>query len=384
MKILEVTPFFSPVHGGSAEVPYQLCRELSKRGHQVTVYTSDFRLGPDYIGSIPLATVLPFKTRLSCASFTVTPDMVNRAREDLARFDIVHLHNYRTFQNMVAHHYAVRYGVPYVLQAHGSAATFFQKAWLKRTFDTFWGRGILNDASRLIAVTTAEAEQYQGLGASKDKTVIVPHGIDLSQFDHLPERGAFRKKYALGEGQRIVLFLGRLDRTKGVDLLVRAFASLSKEHKARLVIAGPDFGYLKTVRRLVHRLRVEEKVLFTGPLYGRDKLEAYVDADVCVLPSRYEIFGLTILEACACGTPVIISDRCGLADAVRGRAGLVIPGDVESLHSAIETMLNDDAARRKFGETGRRLVQDGFGWEQVAARVEKLYGEVVGQSERRG
>ncbi|GAI33437.1 unnamed protein product, partial [marine sediment metagenome] len=87
-----------------------------------------------------------------------------------------------------------------------------------------------------------------------------------------------------------------------------------------LVFVGPDDGYLPALKKLVKELMIEEKVLFTGPLFGKEKLEAYVDADVYVLPSSYEIFGLTVLEACACGTPVVVTEACGLANWVDQRA----------------------------------------------------------------
>jgi len=362
------------VHGGSAEVPYHLSKELAKRGHEVTIYTSDYKLSQDYISSIPRVEVHPFKTWSSWANLYMTPGIINRAREETRQFDIIHMHNYRSFQNLVIAHYAREYDIPYVLQAHGSATTFFQKGWLKRTFDELWGYRILRDAARVIAVTKIEAEQYQSLGADNDKIEVVPHGIDLSEFDNLPERGDFKRKYGLDSKQRIILYLGRIDRIKGLNLLAEAFAGLSKKlSDTRLVIAGPDNGYLSSLKKLITDLEISDKVFFTGPLYGQEKLSAYIDADVYVLPSSYEIFGITLLEAMACSIPVITTDRCGIAAAVDGQAGLVVPHDKEQIENALLHMLSDDKMRRDFGERGNLLVRDKFNWEKIAERVESIY-----------
>jgi glycosyltransferase involved in cell wall biosynthesis len=353
MKILQVTPFFSPVHGGSAEVPYQLSKELAKRGHEVAVYTSDYKLSSEYVSSISEIEVRSFKTWLGMAKFFITPGMAVRVKKAIKNFNIVHMHNYYTFQNVILHHYVKKHDIPYVLQAHGSVATYFERGSLKKIFDAIWGYAILKDASKLIAVTPTEAERYKSMGVSEDKIEIVPHGINPTEFEDLPRRGEFRRKYGLNDYQSIILYLGRINKIKGLDLLASAFAGLSGDfNEAKLVIVGPDDGYLLALERLIKQLEIEEKVLFTGPLYGEEKLQAYVDADVYVLPSSYEIFGITVLEACACGTPVIVTDRCGIADVIDNQAGLVVPYDKNQLQDVLRHVLSDDQMRFVSNLTG--------------------------------
>lgn len=378
MKILQVTPFFSPVHGGSAEVPYQLSRELAKKEHQITIYTSDYKLSSKYISSIPEIEVHSFKTWLGVASFYITPGMISTIRQEIKHLDVIHMHNYRTFQNIVARHYARKYGIPYVLQAHGSATTFFQKGMLKRIFDKVWGYRILRDATKLIALTPTEAEQYKSMGISEDKIEIVPNGIDLAEFENLPQRGQFRKKYGLDDAQKVVLYLARIHKIKGPDLLAKAFAELSKDlGDAKLIIAGPDDGYLAALKELIRELKIEEKVMFTGPLYGRDKLGAYVDADVYVLPSAYETFPVSVLEACACGTPVIVTDRCGIANVIDGQVGLVVTYDKNQLQDALQRVLSDDQMRQKFRNGAKSLVREKSNWSKIAEQVEAIYEKCV-------
>ncbi len=378
MKILQVTAFLSPVHGGSAEAPYQLSKELAKRGHQVTIYTGDYKLRWDYLDSMPGVTVYSFKTWSSRAKFYVTPGIVRKVKKEIQYFDVVHLHNYRTFQNIAVHYYAKKHNIPFVLQAHGSLPRIISKQNLKQLYDNLCGYRLLKDTSKVIAVTQVEAEQYKNMGVSEDKIEIIPHGIASAEFVNLPRRGAFRKKYSLSDSEKVILYLGRIDKTKGFDLLCKTFADLSKSlNGIKLVIVGPDDGYLSSLKKLIKDLKIRDKVLFTGPLYGQEKLSAYIDADVYVLPSIYEIFGITVLEACACGTPVIVTDRCGIADVIGREAGLVVPYDKEQLQGALLKMLGDEKLRLKFGEKGKSLVNERFNWEKIAERVEGVYQSVI-------
>lgn len=374
VKILQVTNVLSPLHGGSADVAYRLSKELAKRGHEVTIYTSDHKLGRKHISSMPAVRVYAARTWLSSANLFVAPGIIKKAKEETRHFDIIHLHGYRTFQNIVVAHYARQYHIPCVLQAHGSLTTFFHQGWLKRTFDVLWGYRILQDTAKVIAVAKAEVEHYKSMRMDEDKIEIIPNGIDLAEFDNLPQKGGFRRKYGLDDKQRIILYLGRIHQIKGLDLLANAYADITQSlPDTKLVIVGPDTGYLSSLKQLVADLEISHQVLFTGPLYGQEKLQAYVDADVYALPSSYEIFGITLLEALACGTPLVITDRCGLADIISGQAGLVVPYDKDQLRDALLHMLSDDQMRLRFGERGKLLVGEQFNWENIAEQFEHVY-----------
>ena len=384
MRILQITPTFIPSRFGGISLFYNLSKNLVKRGHEVIVFTtdikdrylrlSDIQSGRDIDGIKVyyfrnISNLLATKYRLAFPR-----GMSAAVKREISNFDIIHLHNVRTFQNVIIHHYARKYNVPYVLQAHGSLVTFFYKGWQKRIFDVIWGRRILKDAAKVVAVTPIEAEQYRNMGISENKIEIIPNGIDLSEFENLPERGEFRAKYGLDKEQKIILYLGRIHKIKGLDLLARAFAELSQSlNNVKLVIAGSDDGYLPSLKKLVADLEISNEVLFTGHLYGEDKVVAYVDADVFILPSTYEIFGIVVLEACACGTPVIVTDHCGIAGVVDGQTGLVVPYDKDRLRDALLQMLSDDKMRLQFGEKGKLLVRERFNWSIIAEQIEGVY-----------
>ncbi|MDY6912173.1 MAG: glycosyltransferase, partial [Chloroflexota bacterium] len=240
MKILQVINFFSPLHGGgSIEVAYQLSKHLAQRGHEVVIYTSDYELDQDYINSLSNIEICPFRACSLFGQWPLTPSLFRKVKNHLREFDIVHMHNYPTFQNVAVHHYANKHRIPYVLGAYGSMVQYSNR-WLKEAFGLLFGHRIIRDASKLLAMTPFEANQYQDQGIDSDRIVEVPNCIDISKFDHLPEKGTFRNEFNINE-DHIVLFLGRIHKIKGLDILVQAVAKLVQEGKnLRLVVIGPD------------------------------------------------------------------------------------------------------------------------------------------------
>ncbi|MEN4006027.1 MAG: glycosyltransferase [Methanobacteriaceae archaeon] len=387
MRVLQVTPCFYPAwaYGGPVPVVYHLSKELDKKGCEVIVYTTDTidankRQKTKYmeIQGIKVFYFRNISNKLAWRRYFFAPGMILQFRKKIKNFDIIHVHEFWSFMAVIVHYYAQKHGIPYLLQAHGSVETYFHKGMQKKIFNTIWGHRILRDATKLIALTKIEAEQYESMGVREDKIEIIPNGITLTEFENLPQRGEFRKKWSINDSLKVILYLARIHKIKGPDLLAKAFAELLRNlNNVKLVIVGPDDGYLSSLKKLVADLEISDRVLFTGPLYGEDKLEAYVDADVYVLPSAYEIFGIAVLEALACGTPVIVTDRCGIAEVIDNQVGLVVPYDKEQLSNAILRLLGDDKMRQQFGEKGKLLVRERFNWEKIAEQIEKLYQSVI-------
>jgi glycosyltransferase involved in cell wall biosynthesis len=221
-----------------------------------------------------------------------------------------------------------------------------------------------------------EAEQYKNIGVPEEKIEIIPNGIDMSQYADQPSKGSFKKKFSIKDNGKIVLYLGRIHRIKGIDILVEAFANvLKKLENVKLVVVGPDDGFLGELKQLIKALKVEDDVIMPGPLYGREKLEAYVDADFYVLPSRYETFPMTVLEAVACGKPVILTEKCGVAEYFRNKVGLVVKPDSKHLEEALlELLLNRE--KRAIFEKNSKTVIEKFTISQIASKLEKVYEEL--------
>jgi glycosyltransferase involved in cell wall biosynthesis len=274
-----------------------------------------------------------------------------------------------------AAYFAKRKGIPYIIQPHGSLPTTIGMKKMKKYYDIFVGNNILKNASKLIALNKMEEEQYIDMNIEKNKIEIAPNGIDLAQYTYLPKKNSFKKKYGINLNERIILYLGRINKIKGIDLLIEAFEELSKEmNDIRLVIVGPDNGFVSTLKNRMETLNIQHKVLFTGPLYEKNKLEAYVDADVLVYPSSFEIFGLVPLESLMCGTPVIVTDNCGCAEIIKkSESGYLVKyGDVEDLKQKMQILIKCNS-KENLAAKGKKYIENNLALDVIAHTMEMIY-----------
>lgn len=383
MKILQVIPYFflSWSSGAPVELIHELSRSLVQRGHSVTIYTTDAFNKKDNkdknIVEVDGIQVHEFKSKTKYP-LCISPSMMRALLLAIRNFDVIHLHEYRTFQNIIAHHYAEKHGIPYVLQAHGSLPVTIGRKNLKKLYDITFGHRLLKDASRVIALTETEAAQYRTMGVPADKIEIIPNGVALLEFENLPRKGEFKKRYFIKDDEKIVLYLGRLDETKGIDLLLEAFARLPKNllGKARLVLVGPDYGYQATLKRLVDSLKLNERTLFTGFFGKSGKMEAFVDSDVFVTPSFYG-FPRTFLEACASGVPIITTEKGDELDWINNKVGYVVKYDADQLRGAIFKILTNEHLKEKFSKECKLTIKEKFDWSIIIKKVEQVYKDVI-------
>jgi glycosyltransferase involved in cell wall biosynthesis len=230
-------------------------------------------------------------------------------------------------------------------------------------------------------VVTSELEKTELVedGFQTNQLLLRYNGIDQKEFCTLPNRGTFREKVNIGDDEPLVVFLGRLIPRKGADLLIETLPQTGCD-KIRLVIAGPEgeAGYVALLREKARILGVDNRVLFLGPLYGSDKRSALVDADIFALPSRYENFGNTAAEAIACGTPVIVSNRCGIAPLIDQKAGLVTSYDANALAGALRKLFGDMALYRRL-KAGCAEVTDEISWDRIIGQLRASYEEATTQ-----
>ena len=259
----------------------------------------------------------------------------------------------------------------------------------KRGWDRLFAARMLPRVNHVIALTEAEASDVRALWTryrapiGRDDITIVPNGVDADAFTHLPARGAARQRWKLGDGP-VVLFLGRLAERKGVALLVSAFAGLSQAMPAtRLLLAGPDEGMARALNVMIRDLGLAEKVVLTGLLSDSDRLSALAAADCFALPAIGEGFSLAVLEAMACGLPVLISPDCQFPEVVGARAGVTVPRDVAQWSTALRTLLADPSARAAMGGRARDLARSRYTWPLIARQMDAAYAGVLGRLGRR-
>ncbi|MCL4440485.1 MAG: glycosyltransferase [Firmicutes bacterium] len=394
MKVLQVVSYYSPAFsfGGPPRVMFDLGKELVGRGHLVQVYTTD------------VLNIENWKERIREKDSEINGVVVHRFRrasfaymlptkflkllvleeeysKELNNFDIIH---FSEITHPLAVHFcniARKLKIPYIISIFGNLTPVDSSIMnmFRTFFDVLWGQKILQQASALLVQTPHEEEMCKSY-APKGKIVHLSLPVDLNLFKELPLRGLFRKKHNITEDEKIILFLGRIHENKGVQLLIKAFATLTKEFisSGPLVIAGADEGYKVFLSKLVSSFCIEDKVIFTGPVFGREKLEAYVDADVFVLtPNVYEETSLAALEAAACGTPVIVTDYNAIPGLQEYDAGFQVSYDEERLKEALIKILSDDDLRKKMGINARRLIEQEYSLNMVTARLEKLFEQII-------
>ena len=392
MRILEVTPTYPPAwsYGGITKVVYEITKELSKRGHDVEVWASDAfdrysrvkNVDGEAGAKVRYFKNLSFALTRMFYDIHITPGIVTFAKDRLCDFDVVHLHGARTFQSAAVYPYAKKYGVPYVLQAHGAFYNIGPKQTLHWMHNMFFGYRLLRDASKAIALSRMEAEQYGGMGVPEEKIAIIPNGIDLTKYSDLPPKGRFKKKFLINENEKMVLYLGRIHKAKGIGFLIKAYVHLTKNFELKdafLVIAGPDDGYLSEAKSLVSALGVSDRVLFTGMLTEYEKVLAFVDSSLVISPERFNVFLLVPLEAAACGKPVIVSCSNYIRHMItEGGFGFSVKyGDVNELAEIMGKMLKNDKLLREMGQRGRKFIFKNCDWANVVAKLEKVYEETV-------
>ena len=392
MRVLQVINAFYPPYSGSgaAHVAHNISKALAGKGHEVTVYTTnalsrenlfDPKQNPynkDEVEIFYFRNII-YKPQ---THIYFSKEFVEVVKKSIDKYDTVHLHEYRSYISLVTSYYAKKHDVPHILQAHGQLPRIVAKQRLKWIYDVLFGYRLLRDASKVIALSRMEAEQFRGMGVPEEKIAVIPNGIDLSEYADLPPKGSFKKKFNIPEGKKIILYLGRIHEIKGIDILVKAYAYALKELRLNdtlLAIAGPDDGYLGRLKQLLSSLKMTNDVLLTGPLYGKDKLEAFIDADIFVLPSRYETFPNVVLEAYACSKPVIASNVESIPDIVlHGKTGLLFrAGDVEELAEMISYMLTHSEEAKRMGHRARKVVDEKFSIDKVVDSIEVLYEKTL-------
>src|SRR6266566_5260882 len=386
LSVAFVIPYFYPArhYGGTPQSAYEVARALVKRGHRVKVLTTDSagdaRLpagrrnieGIDVVYYPNLSNRLAFRRRIFWPAA-----MFREMTQELAGSDILHIHELRSMLSVKAHKIAVTMNLPYVLSGHGGLRRL-GKAGFKAAFDALWGSRILRDAAAVIAVSPAEEPDAIAMKVNPQRVRILPNMISAADYQVLPQKGRFRDQWRFGS-RKTILFLGRLHWIKGADVLIRAFERIHKtDSEVRLAIAGSDDGQKAELQDLVLKLGMNHCVTFTGFLDHERKLEALVDADLLVVPSRSEVFAINVLEALMCACPALLSDACGLYPMPQREHGVRLfkNGDSSQLADNICEALGDHALPNA-AQKGREFVKLEFNEDKITILAESIYRAVI-------
>lgn len=389
MKILHVVPTYYPCleAGGVVNAVYQLGKKQVEKGNEVSVFTTDscserIKMKKRYDVNVDGVKAYYFKNlsnSLKSKFIIDTPYALPfKIKKKIKKYDIVHIHEHRHSLAIITSYYAKKNNIPYVLQAHGSVLPFFQKEKLKEVFDKLCGFKILKNASKLFALTDVEREQYIKMGMEEKKIKIVPLGIELKDYANLPPRGNFRKKYHIENDEKLLLFIGRINKIKGLDLLINSFYILNKTNRnIKLAIVGPNNGFLNELKTLVEEFKLEDKVIIRGPLFEDLKRKAIVDSDIFVMPSQYESFTTSGLEAMACEKPVVLTKNNHIHTWVNNNTGFSVEYNKEDLASKLKKLIDNKELREALGKNGLKQVKEYYNWDSVEKQVMSIYKEII-------
>lgn len=392
MRVLQVAPRYAPAwaYGGGVRMSFELGKELVERGHRVTAFASDqlderhrFEVLEERIDGVDIRR-FPNRSHALAARFPFVFFRPRGLRAAIAALngsiDVVHLFESRGPHVRWTAQLLPPQGIPFVWSAYGGLAggvgirRLYRGAY-DRVYDT---RGAVQAAAGLIAQTPHERDVYRGFGAKDDRIRLIPLGVNWDEFAQLPELGGFRSRIGVGDRAKIILFVGRIHPTKGLELLLQAFALARRQvAEAHLVAVGWDHGHLTTVRGLSRSLGVANAVTFCAPIFGADRLAAYVDADVfAITPPVFEETSLAALEAAASGTQCVLTRQCEILGLEASGAGRVVEYDREAIAAALIESLQPGVRERR-GRQARAMVATRFTSSAVAREHERFYEEVL-------
>lgn len=370
-RVAHVTPSLSRLAGGPFVSVRRLAQCLSEGGLQVDVLGTE-----DACTKADLPLWHPIDPLVFPRSFPYSFGYARGLRAALhaAEPDIVHSHGIWMYSSLAALSWSQKLGKPRVISPRGMLEPWALQhhAWKKRPIWWAWERHNLRTATVLHATAVEEAENLRALGL-KNPIAVIANGVDL------PAETAAGS----GDGVRTALFLSRIHPKKGLLNLVAAWAALNPRGW-RMVVAGPsECNHENEVKDAVHAAGLERQFFFPGPVYGEAKQKLYRQADLFVLPSFSENFGIVVAEALASGVPVVTTRGTPWQEIEKFRCGWWIETGVDSLAGALRRAMGLSGPElREMGMRGRRLVEENYAWPGIAKTMLAVYAWILGQGDR--
>ena len=360
---------------------------LSKLGHTVTVYTANalnFRQSDlpseEVKDGIMIARFkfVPLPMKYSFASMGLLRALLSTDVQLLEVFSIL-----PSFFILGAILVAKLRRIPLILypQFHPQRFVYHPDRWVRiigKIFDTCIAIHFIRLGDHVICLTKLEERFYRSRGIAKATTIYewVPKRITPPNTTVLE----FRNRLHLSDNEKVILFVGRIDRRKGLDILIQSMPQIiSKVPNARLVVVGRDDGHLEECVNLARATRREDRITFVGPLTDPELSSAYSAADIVAIPSRFEAFGRTLIEAWTFRKPVVLTDHVALSEIVTPGSGFIVGvGSIQDLGSALVSLLNDVELREKMGEAGfRTLGTTMLDLSDVVDRTLSIYKDAI-------
>ncbi|WP_341524650.1 glycosyltransferase [Nostoc sp. UHCC 0302] len=385
MKILIVIPALGPIYGGPTKSVIELAQALGKKGINVDIVATTANgsnsldvptliwIDEKYyrIQYFPYWNFLDYKITLSLTSWLF---------QHVADYHLVHTNAIFSYPVLPAHWACQIHRIPYIMTPHGMLEPWAlaYKAGKKRFYFNLLEKPALQRASTIQMLASTEAKRIEPLNL-KAPLVVVPNGIHAQDFAILPNVEQFYQQFPHSRNKTLILFLGRIDPKKGLDLLASAFAKVYAQFpQTHLIIAGPDnIGFSKTVENYFAEVGCLDAVTFTGMLTGSLKYAALASASLYVAPSYSEGFSISVLEGMAAKLPCVITTGCNFPEAANAQAALVVDIDADKIANALIDCLAHPEQAKAMGDRAHQFIFEKYTWEKIASQMQQVYTNIL-------
>lgn len=388
MKLLIVVPALGQVYGGPSKIALELADALSRQNTNVDLVTTNANGNIDL--DVPLQTWLPTQSyriqyfpHLGLGDYKISGSLTWWLFKHIKDYDLVHTIAVFSYPIAVTHWLCQRYNIPYIMNPQGMLEPWAlsYKAWKKRLFYALFEKAALKNAGALHMLSSSEAQRIERLHL-KTPIVIVPNGLHRQDYETLSAPDRFYHQFPETKGKTLLLFLGRIDPKKGLDLLALAFASVHQQFpNTHLVVAGQDnIDFLSTAKNYFAQANCLKATTFTGMLSGKLKYAALGAADLYVAPSYSEGFSMSVLEGMASGLPCVITTGCNFPEASQVNAAKVVDIRADAIATALFDCLSDPLAAKAMGDRARQFVLNQYSWDRIAVQLFEVYTAILGKN----
>lgn len=386
MRILQIVPSISLVYGGPSQMVLGLSKALANAGIDVTILTTDSN---GDVGQVPLDVPLGVPIQqdhyqiyyFRCAPFRrykFSSDLLQWLAKNARNYDLAHIHALFSPVSSLAAPVARSSQLPYILRPLGTLdpADLQKKRQLKRLYAALLERPNLAGAAAVHFTSDREAKISERFGAVT-RDLVIPLGVSLPQ-----NSSSIREKFGIPNDRPLLLFLSRIEPKKGLDLLLPALETLiQEEHDFHFVLAGSNPqapSYETQIHTQIERSALKARSSIVGFISGSEKTALLEAADLFVLPSYYENFGIAVAEAMSVGTPVVISDQVHICQEIQqAEAGWISACTIESLTNALRLALSNFSERDRRGKNARRYAQTYYTWDAIAQQTIEAYKRIL-------
>jgi glycosyltransferase involved in cell wall biosynthesis len=384
MKILQIVPSISLVYGGPSQMVLGLSSALVKAGVAITIATTDSN---GDVGQAPLDVPLGVPVAQNgyeiyyfrCSPFRrykFSIELLQWLYKNARTYELAHIHALFSPVSSCSAAIARSQQLPYILRPLGTLdpADLQKKRQLKRLYAAVLERPNLAGAAAIHFTSEQEAKTSERFN-TVNRDVVLPLGVSLPP----SASNSIHEKYGIPKNKPILLFMSRIDPKKGLDLLLPALENLESE--LQLVVAGgnpQDPGYEATIRDRIQHSSLKDKTSIVGFVTGSEKTALLEAADLFVLPSYYENFGIAVAEAMSVGTPVVISDQVHIwQDIERSHSGWIAQCNIASLTQVLKEALANRTEQLQRGKNAQIFALENYSWDAIAQQVIKTYQDLI-------